>query len=169
MKEIYDKNTIEFVQVALEYCAMMESVSKTSLPTFVDKAVKIMPLLYLKGVLLPTVEEPEDDREPEKFITETTYNAIRYGLEELFGNDDTYLETFHPDIRYSDTPIAVSISESLTDIYQDIGNFIALFRTGNENVMTQALYICREDFRLYWGQKLLNALKAIHNVYINNY
>jgi hypothetical protein len=82
----------------------------------------------------------------------------------LLGEKDTYLETFHPDMQYSDTPIAAFISENLADVYQDTGNFVSLFRQGNEEVMLEAISLCRENFRNFWGQQLLNALKALHSV-----
>jgi len=164
---IYDKNTLEFVTVALEYCALMETTSGHTLFSFVDKAVKILPLLYLKATLLPEVSEPEEEDVVEHFITENTYEAIRYHASELFGEYDSYLETFHPDMKYSDTPVAATISENLADVYQDLGNFAALFRQENEVAMEQALYACEDNFRLYWGQKLLNAMKAIHVVRFN--
>jgi hypothetical protein len=164
---LYDKNTLEFVTVAIEFCAFMETASRHTLYSFTDKAVKIIPLLYLKATLLPDVEEPEEEHEPGHFITENTYEAIRYRIANLLGQYDPFLDTFHPDIRYSDMPIASTISESLADVYQDIGNFAALFRRENEAVMEQALSVCRESFRAYWGQKLLNALKALHAVRFN--
>ena len=161
---IYEKNTIEFVQVAMEFCRLIETTSEDSLSSFADKAVKILPLLYLKATLLPQYCEPDEDSEPEQFITETTYEAIRTHLANLIGEYDAYLETFHPDMQYSDTPIATTISENLADVYQDIGDFAALFRQGNELTMVKALYVCEENFRLYWGRKLLSALKALHPV-----
>ncbi|MDR0574464.1 MAG: DUF5063 domain-containing protein [Tannerella sp.] len=159
---IYDKNTLEFVAVTLEFCALMETTSEHTLFSFTDKAVKILPLLYLKATLLPVREERDEEYEMEHFITENTYEVIRRRLAELLGEYDSYLETFHPDMKYSDTPIAVTISENLADVYQDLGDFAALFRQENEEVMEQALSICEENFRFYWGQKLLNALKALH-------
>jgi len=164
---IYNKNTLEFVTVTLEFCALMEATSKHTLFSFSDKAIKILPLLYLKATLLPAFEEPDEEYDIEYFITENTYEAIRNRTADLFGEYDSYLETFHPDMEYSDTPIAATISENLADIYQDLGDFAALFRQENEEVMKQALYVCEENFRLHWGQKLLNALKAIHVVRFN--
>ena len=61
----------------------------------------------------------------------------------LLGERDSYLETFHADMRYSDTPIAAFISENLADVYQDTGNFVSLFRQGNEEVMQEAIALCR--------------------------
>ena len=125
---IYERNTLEFVTVALEYCTFVETAGNTGLFDFVDKATKLLPLLYLKASLLPD------------------------------------LETFHADMRYSDTPIAAFISENLADVYQDTGNFVSLFRQGNEEVMQEAIALCRTNFQEYWGQQLLNALKALHAV-----
>ncbi|MDR2917159.1 MAG: DUF5063 domain-containing protein [Tannerella sp.] len=159
---IYDKNTLEFVTVTLEFCALMETTSEHTLFSFTDKAVKILPLLYLKATLLPVREERDEESDMEHFITENTYEVIRHRLADLLGEYDSYLETFHPDMKYSDTPIAATISENLADVYQDLGDFVALFRQENEEVMGLALSVCEENFRLYWGQKLLNALKALH-------
>ena len=65
-------------------------------------------------------------------------------------------------MQYSDTPIAAFISENLADVYQDVGNFVSLFRQGNEEVMLQSIALCRTNFQEFWGQQLLNALKALH-------
>jgi hypothetical protein len=163
---IYKHNTIEFVTVALEYCSFMETVNEFSLFDFVDKATKILPLLYLKASLLSDVQ-PDDETEPEQNVTEEMYEAVRTRTADILGERDSYLETFHPDMPFSDTPIAAFISENMADVYQDTANFCFLFRQGNENVMYEALAICRVNFQEYWGQRLLNALKALHAVRYN--
>lgn len=158
---IYERNTLEFVTVALEYCTFVEAAGQKGLFDFVDKAVKLLPLLYLKATLIPEVE-PEDDADPEQYVTEDMYESVRSRIASLLGEKDSYLETFHPDMQYSDTPIAAFISENLADVYQDVGNFVSLFRQGYEEVMLQAIAVCRSNFREFWGQQLLNALKALH-------
>ena len=158
---IYERNTLEFVTVALEFCTVVETAGEKELFDFMDKAVKLLPLLYLKATLLPEVEPDEDD-EPELTVTEEMYESVRNRIAELLGEKDSYLETFHPDMQYSDTPIAAFISENLADVYQDVGNFVSLFRQGNEEVMLQSIALCRTNFQEFWGQQLLNALKALH-------
>ena len=147
---IYERNTLEFVTVALEFCTFVENAGNTGLFDFLDKAVKILPLLYLKATLLPEAEEDED-AEPELTVTEDMYESVRNRIAGLLGEKDSYLETFHPDMQYSDTPIAAFISENL-------------FRQGNEEVMLEAIVLCRKNFCEFWGQQLLNALKALHAV-----
>lgn len=160
---IYDRNTLEFVTVALEFCTFVEAAGQSGLPEFADKAIKLLPLLYLKATLLPEVEEDENS-DPELIVTEEMYESVRNRIAALLGEKDSYLETFHPDMQYSDTPIAAFISENLADVYQDSGNFISLFRQGNEEVMLEAIALCRTNFQEFWGQQLLNALKALHAV-----
>jgi len=160
---IYDRNILEFVTVALEYCTFVETAGQLSLFDFVDKATKILPLLYLKAGLLPALT-PDEDVIPEYTVTEDMYESVRGRIAELLGEYDTYLETFHPDMQYSDAPVAAFVSENLADVYQDIGNFVSLFRQGVEEIMTEAVALCGANFREYWGQRLLNALKAVHAV-----
>ena len=71
---IYERNTLEFVTVALEFCTFVENAGNTGLFDFLDKAVKILPLLYLKATLLPEAEEDED-AEPELTVTEDMYES----------------------------------------------------------------------------------------------
>lgn len=165
---IYSHNTLEFVTVALEYCSFVEKAGDDGLLPFIDKATKLLPLLYLKATLLPYVEEDDDDCEPELSVTEELYESVRGRIAGLLGARDTYLDTFHTDMAYSDTPIAASISENLADTYQDTGNFISLFKEGNDTVRLQAIALCRKNFAEYWGQQLLNALKALHSLRYND-
>lgn len=160
---IYSHDTLEFVTVALEFCSFVEAAEGEGLSRFVDKAVKLLPLLYLKATLLPEVE-PDENAELEQTVTEDMYEAVRTRIAGLLGEKDTYLETFHPDMPYSDTPIAAFVSESLADVYQDVGNFVSLFRQGYDEVMLQSVALCRAAFREFWGQQLLNALKALHAI-----
>lgn len=159
---IYERNTLEFVTVALEFCTFVETAGQNGLFDFIDKGIKLLPLLYLKATLLPEAEVDDEDDEPELTVTEDMYEAVRTRIATLLGEKDSYLETFHPDMQYSDTPIAAFISENLADVYQDVGNFVSLFRQGYEEVMLQAIALCRTNFREFWGQQLLNALKALH-------
>ena len=54
---IFDKNSIEFVTVAAEYCGFIERARQLSRKDFVDTALKILPLLYLKASLIPECEQ----------------------------------------------------------------------------------------------------------------
>lgn len=159
---IFDRNVIEFVTVAAEFCKFIEQAEGRKRADFVDTALKLLPLLYLKAELLPPCEEAGDEP-PETFVTEETYEVVRMTLAAVMGSRDDYLDVFVDDMKYSDRPIARTISEDLADIYQDIKDFVFVFRLGLNETMNDALAICRENFRLYWGQKLVNTLRALHD------
>ena len=83
------------------------------------------------------------------------------------GDKDDYLDVFVQDMVYSDQPIKKSISEDLADIYQDIKEFIFVFQLGLNETMNDSLAICQENFGMLWGQKLVNTLRALHDVKYN--
>ena len=160
---IFDKNAVEFVTVAAEFCGFLERVSDMRRRDFVDKCLKLLPLLYLKASLLPACERMEDT-DPETFVTETDYEVLRGSIASLLGEYDDYLEVFLDDMAYSDTPIHQNISESLADIYQPVKDFICVFQLGLEHTMNDSLAICRELFAEFWGQRLVNVMRALHDV-----
>jgi len=158
---VYSKNVIEFVTVAAETCLFLEHAAELPRTDFVQKSIKLLPLLYLDASLLEIPETVFDDA-PEKFVNEDDYQFVREQVEQLLGVDDSYLEVFHPDMAISDTPIAAFVSENLADIYQELKDFAASYQLGDIDIMNDALAACLEAFGEHWGQKLLNALRALH-------
>ena len=107
------------------------------------------------------------DEYPENYVTEETYEILRMNIASVLTEKDDYLEVFLPDMAYSDTPIKKCISEDLADIYQDIKDFIFIFQLGLNETMNDSLVICKENFGNIWGQKLVNTLRALHDVKYN--
>ena len=163
---IFEKNVIEFVTVAAEFCAFLERAEHMKRKAFVDTSLKILPLLYLKASMLPKCETIGNEA-LETFVTEETYEILRMNLAGLLAEKDDYLDVFVSDMKYSDQPITRNISEDLADIYQDIRDFIFVFQPGLNETMNDSLAVCRENFALYWGQKLVNTLRALHDVKYN--
>jgi hypothetical protein len=164
---VLSKQTEDFVRTALEFCVLAEKTTQNERDFFIDNMLKVLPLLYLRIIILPPIEEDYDSVLETK-VSEAMYNQVEENVSKLLGEDNLYLETFHPDIRMSDSPIAVKISENVADIYQDLGNFIAVFKNGQKETMNDSLALCVLNFGKYWGQSLLNALKAMHYIKYNN-
>lgn len=160
---VYSPQVIDFVTVAAETCLFLEHAADMERDEFVSKGAKILALMYLKTALLE-IPERVYEGETERFVTEEEYNDIKGQLESLLGDKDTYLETFHPDMSMSDTPIAAFISENLADVYQELKDFAANYQLADTDVMNDALITCLETFGEHWGQKTLNALRALHNI-----
>lgn len=163
---IFDKNVVEFVTVTAEYCGFLEKVSGRTRRKFVDTSLKLLPLLYLKASMLPQGEQIYDT-DPETFVNEGDYEYIRAGVASILQDKDDYLDVFLEDMVYSDTPIHQNISENLADIYQVLKDFICVYQLGFAPAMNDALVVCENRFKEYWGQRLLNAMRALHDVKYN--
>lgn len=165
---IYNRDTIEFITVAKEFCTYIENIEGTKREDFVNTMLKLLPLLYLKANMLPEYPH-EEDVFPEQYVTEDSYEIVRMNIAGIMADMDDYLEVFMQDMVYSDKPILATISENVADIYQDIRDLIFSFQLGYDEVMLEALAVCHDNFELYWGQKLTNVLRALHSVrYSNN-
>jgi len=160
---VYSKNVIEFVTVAKEYCTFVESIEELNRKQFVTIATRIIPLLYLKSVVLPKVET-ELEENIEKTVDEMTYTHIQDGITAKLGRFNDYLEVFTPDMQRSDTPVIAFIGEDMADIYQDLKDFISAYRLGVTEVMNDALADVVSSFELFWGQRIVNTLRALHAV-----
>ncbi len=163
---IFSRNVVEFVTVAAETCAFLERAENVKRGPFVDTTLKILPLLYLKASLLPECVMMGEEA-PETYVSQEIYEIMRMNIAAVLGEKDDYLEVFLPEMAYSDTPIKKCISEDLADIYQDLKDFIFVFQLGFDETMHDALAICKENFGMYWGQKLVNTLRALHDVKFN--
>jgi hypothetical protein len=158
---VYSRHVVEFVAVANEYCRYAEHASELKGEELLKILQRLLPLLYLKASFLPDLSPIFDD-ENEKFVTEPDWSRIYNIFKSKFGTADDYLEVFDERINESEGPVVSSLSENMADIYQDIKDFLLLYQTGTKEVMNDALWECRMNFENYWGQKLVNALRAIH-------
>lgn len=164
---IFDRNVIEFVTVSAEYCKFIEQIETINRKSFIDTALKLLPLLYIKASMLPECEMINDEY-PENYVTEETYEVVRMSLRQLMADKDDYMDVFVEDMKYSDQPITRFISEDLADIYQDIKDFVFVFSLGLNETMNDSLVRCKENFEEYWGQKLVNTMRALHEAKYNH-
>jgi len=58
--------------------------------------------------------------------------------------------------------VNASLSEILTDIYQELKDFVLLYETGTLENMNDAVADCFDTFGQYWGIKLMTAARIIH-------
>ncbi len=155
--------SLAFIALANEYCQIVENCVEHGRQGLVESMLKLLPRLYI------TVSDIEPSLEYfDAFIgqslDEPTYDMVRDNIGAVMGEDDVYLEVFLDDMKYSDTPIATSVSENLADLYQEFYNMVASLRDLNTDEQRQILGACKENFTEYWGQTLCNVLRALHSV-----
>lgn len=160
---IYQHDVLEFVQVAVQFCSQLEQAQGQTKQELVGTLLKLMPLLYLKAQLLPRVESngaflPDDQ------VTEADYDFIRQNLYAILAQDDEYLDVSYDEMMQTDETRWKSISENLADIYQPVRNFLATYQQGVEDCMFDALWQVTDQFELYWGEALVDALRRLHRI-----
>lgn len=160
---VYGPVTIDFVTISVEFCSFLENTESPSRIEWIKTLAQILPLLYVKATLLPAIETINDEY-IETFVTEQDYTFVSNKVSSILGEDDVYLDVFIDDMKYSDRPVSSFVSEEVADIYQDIRNFVSIYQLGIEDSMISALKVCIENFRLFWGQKLVNVLRPLHSL-----
>ena len=135
---IYDKNVIEFITVANEYCNFVEDHTSFKAHDFIERLQKLFPLVYLKATMLPAFELESYDP-PEKFVSEVDYNFLMNKLIDKFGQHDSYQEVFDPNMQFSDAPLEASIAENICDVYQDLKDLIMGYQLGADEAMYDSL------------------------------
>ena len=58
---VYGPITLDFVTVGVEFCSFLEKTESPSKKEWIKTLAQILPLLYVKATLLPTVETDFDD------------------------------------------------------------------------------------------------------------
>jgi len=158
---IYSQAAIEMFTVANEYCIFIESAHKYQQEEVHRFLNRILPLMYLKGSLLPEleVEYPEAN---ERYLTaeqwENLFNELRF----FFANTDVFV-SIDPTGDASDI-MRQSLAENLADIYQDMKDFVLLFSKESAAAKENALSSVAVLFRSHWGHRVLNSLSYLHYI-----
>lgn len=160
---IYSHDVLEFVTVGIEFCAFLEKSQGRPREDFLDTMLKLLPLLYVKAQLLPRVES-DGQWLPQGKVTEDDYDYIRRTVFDILQDDDQYLDFSYENAMETDETQWKSVSEHLADIYQPVRNFLAVYQDGVEDCMTDALWALTDQFELYWGEAVVDAMKRIHRI-----
>lgn len=154
-------NSLAFIALANEYCQVLETVGERESSQLMSDLLKLLPRLYISATDL---EQGPDEGYIAGELDEATYDSVRRVLEQTLGEHDTYLEVVMDDMRYSDTPVAVNLSENLADLYQEFFNLVHSVQDLLPEDQNALLSACREHFADYWGQTLCNALRVLHSL-----
>jgi len=108
------KPVIEMATVANEFCYFFDTAEKKEKQEILDFIQRIMPLLYLKGSLLPNIN-PQYSEANERFVTEEQWEKLFTMLREKFGKDDEFW-IIDPQYVNETEPLKASLSENIADI-----------------------------------------------------
>ncbi|MDE6126451.1 MAG: DUF5063 domain-containing protein [Muribaculaceae bacterium] len=157
-------NSIAFIGLCNEYCVAVEGARDDERSSFVESMLRLLPRIYIAATDLRPGLLDDEEAYIDQALDEDYYDAVRRNIERLLGPDDVYLEVFEEDMKYSDTPVAASVSEGLADIFQVLFNFISTIRDATDETVALALQAVSEDFRSYWSGALCNVLRALNHI-----
>lgn len=159
------RNALSFIALALEYCQAIEGASQTERDTFIATATRLLPRLYIAAADIEnTLDDTLDDGYIDSALSEDAYDQAMMNIASLLGEDDTYLEVFEEDMKYSDTPIGATISEGMADLYQVFYNFLLTVRDAPNDLILSALRAIHEDFESYWSKTLCNVMRPLNQL-----
>lgn len=161
------RNVLEMAAVASEFCSFIENSNNASKQDFFKTLQGLIPLIYLRGTLLPKIE-PEYPEANEHFVNEEQWEGIFYALREITSADDEFWYVDNSETQISET-IKGSIAEHLADVYQDIKDFILLYKKPQYAARENAVASCQTNFIDNWGRKLAELLPVIHQLTENEY
>lgn len=157
-------NTLAFIALCNEYCVAMEQARESEREDFVRSMLRLLPRIYISATDLKTDSGQSEEAYLESALEEGYYESVRCSVENMLGPDDVYLEVFEDDMKYSDTPIAASVSEGLADIFQVLYNFVVMVKESPEELVEMAVVAVKDEFQSYWGQRLCNVMRALHSI-----
>lgn len=164
METSLNTNSIAFIGLCNEYCVAVENARESSREEFLDSMLHLLPRLYIAAYDLKPEPLLADEAYIDGVLEEDYYDSVRRSMETLFGEYDVYLEVFEEDMKYSDTPVAASISEGLSDIFQVLYNFINTIRDATDETLRNAIAAVSDDFRTFWSARLCNVLRALNHL-----
>jgi hypothetical protein len=158
---VYSDEVLDFVKKGNELTDILTPSDDFDQKDFVVALLRILPGMYSSIQNIP-VTEPVFDGGNEKFVSEEEWSAIFQYVAGIMGSQNEYLD-IPSEEEYDRTEIiSRSLSEDLADIYQDIRDFLELYRNGTEEIMNDAMWECRMNFESYWGEKVLRASLSLH-------
>jgi hypothetical protein len=161
--------TKEFVKLCRKYFEYLEALPDKDISDFWVFQLRILSEIYRGIFNLPEIEARYES-DVEKFVTERDYNKIYVKLVAHIGALDKFADFQDMNHPGSLKVVEASLSEMLTDIYQELKDFVLLYETGTLENMNDAIADCFESYGQYWGVKLLSAARIIHvNLYQHRY
>ena len=163
---------VSMAGLAVEYCKAMASCREQEARDFLREVLRYLPRIYVTIMdIRPYGENGDPDGGADETgaiydtLTEEQYNEVRDAISAVLGENDMYLDTAVEDMRYSDTPVAVSLSEQLADIYQLLADFAATVSQISSYEMADALSELKYRFDTYMSTIICSALRAADYTY----
>ncbi len=164
-KILYSGEVLEFVRLAKDYCTLMESETEPEQNIFVQFSLYSLSGIYSSMIKIPQLE-PVFDEGSEKFVSEADWSEVYRKIAACMEGNNDFLDIPAENEFDRSELITRKVSEDMADIYQDLRDFLEIYRNSPEDVMNDALWECQNNFSGSWGTKALRVTSALHKIYI---
>jgi hypothetical protein len=155
---VFSRKVLEMITVSNEFCLFIEEHAKYEPLQVLAYLERIIPLLYLKASLLPGVEV-SDESANERFVTEEQWESCFQELKAKFGK----IDAFYANKNAGEKDVQkFSLAENITDVYQDLKDFLNLYQRNTMAARENAVSSCKELFEVRWGYSAIRIMQAIH-------
>jgi len=158
LEKVKSSTVLELIRVAHEFCVFTEAVEKTDIVEVISFYQKVLPLMYIKGSLLPELTDV-DESFAERFVSEEHWEQVFMSIKTKFGDDEYYWVVDH-----NREMMKASLAENIADIYQDMKDFVVLFQKSQLAAKENAVADVSKFLAIHWGLRLTAALSHIHNL-----
>jgi len=157
---VYSQHVLELIRTGHEYCLFIENSDQTTDIELIDFIHRLFPMLYLKGLFLPGIEI-EPGMAGERFVTQEEWESVFNNLRNILQQKDQFW-TIDPEISGGNEPVRLSLAENLTDIYQDMKDFIMQYQEKSRSAKELAVFECKQWFSERWGRKIVETMNYLH-------
>ncbi len=162
LEKVKSSTVLEMIRVAHEFCVFTDRVEKTDINEVLSFYQKVLPLMYVKGSLLPQLEEV-DESFGERYVSEEHWQKVFMNIKTKFGDDEYYWE-----VDQNRELIKSSLAENIADIYQDMKDFVVLFQKTQLAAKENATADLKKFLAVHWGPRLTSSLNHIHKLIYKN-
>lgn len=163
---------ISLAGLSVEFGKILANAAEHEPQDFLRECLRYLPRIYIAGCDLKiygedTVGASEDYNTGAitGSVSEEQYEMVREAIAKVLGEYDVYLDTPAEDMRYSDTPVGVSLSEQLADVFQCVVDFAATLGMTDGGTADDVVSEFKYRFHSYLSETLCAALRAVNTLY----
>jgi len=168
-----DSHSLKLTALAVGYVRLVAGAPESEPHTFVYNILRLLPAIYANLLELKPYGEDEGGEDYDNYdtgailgqLTEEQYATVSGTVSALLGQYDTYLDTPAEDMRYSETPVAVSLSEQLADIYQAMADFATTIADAPAEGAPDVLADMKYRFHSYLSDTICTAIRVCNLIY----
>lgn len=158
LEKVKSTQVLEMIRLAFEFCTFTEDLAKQEISVALSFYQKLLPLMYIKGSLLPNIET-SDESYNERFVSEEHWERVFMMTKEKFDKDEYFWI-----VDSNNDTLKASIAEHIADIYQDMKDFVILFQDNRLTAKENAVNELKKYFAVHWGVRITALMPVIHNL-----